>query len=80
MLITKKLGMDGKTYRKEIAKLKKEGLIKATRFNIGNYFEEGSGLDIVGWELTEKARNLEMVKRIEKEIEERIKQCFGDMM
>lgn len=77
MLITERLGMDGKTYRKEIGKLKKEGLIKATRFNISNYFEEGSGLAIVGWELTEKARNLEMVKQIEKEIEERIKQVFG---
>ena len=77
MLITERLGMDGKTYRKEIGKLKKEGLIKVTRFNIGNYFEEGSGLDIVGWELTEKARELESVKRIEKEIEERIEQVFG---
>lgn len=77
MIITEHIGMDGKTYRKEIRKLKKEGLIRTTRVSIDNYFEEGSGLDIVGWELTEKARELESVKRIEKEIEERIEQVFG---
>lgn len=75
MLITKQLGIDGKTYRKEIAKLKKEGLISSTMVYV--YDEDGPGLIIRGWELTEKARNLEMVKRIEKEIEERIEQCFG---
>lgn len=77
MIITEHIGTDGKTYRKEIRKLKKEGLIRAVRVNIGDYFEEGSGLDIVGWELTEKARNLEMMKRIKKEVEDRIEQVFG---
>ena len=74
-LITKQLGMDGKTYRKEIAKLKKEGLIRSDM--VYDFDEDGSGLIIRGWELTEKARNLESVKRIEKEIEERIEQVFG---
>lgn len=75
MLITKQLEMDGKTYRKEIAKLKKEGLIKSIM--VYDYYEDGPSLIIRGWELTEKARNLEMVKRIEKEIEERIERVFG---
>ena len=74
-LITKQLEMDGKTYRKEIAKLKKEGLIKSTM--VYDYDEDGPCLIIRGWELTEKARNLEIVKRIEKEIEERIERVFG---
>lgn len=74
-LITKQLKMDDKTYRKEIAKLKKEGLIRSTM--VFDYDEDEGGLIIRGWELTEKARNLEMVKRIEEEIEERIKQVFG---
>lgn len=77
-MITEQLGMDGKTYRKEIAKLKKEGLIKPCRVYMCDWYEEGVGLTVCGWELTEKARNLEMVKRIEKEIEERIKQVFGE--
>ena len=77
-LITKQLKMDDKTYRKEIAKLKKEGLIRSTM--VFDYDEDGSGLIIRGWELTEKARNLDMVKRIEKEIEERIEQVFGGEM
>ena len=68
-LITKQLEMDEKTYRKEIAKLKKEGLIRSTM--VYDYDEDDGGLIIRGWELTEKARNLEIVKRIEKEIEER---------
>ena len=76
-LITKQLGTDGKTYRKEIAKLKKEGLIRSTM--VYDYDEDGPGLIIRGWELTEKARNLEMVKRIEKEIEERIEKYFGSV-
>lgn len=75
MLITKRLGMDGKTYRKEIAKLKKEGLIRSCMVYICE--EDGGGLIIRGWELTEKARELEMAKRIEKEIEERIERFFG---
>ena len=75
MLITEKLGMDGKTYRKEIAKLKKEGLIRSTM--VYDCDEDGPCLIIRGWELTEKARNLEIVKRIEKEIEERIERVFG---
>ncbi|WP_423983905.1 hypothetical protein [Granulicatella adiacens] len=74
-LITKQLKMDDKTYRKEITKLKKEGLIRSTM--VFDYDEDEGGLIIRGWELTEKARNLEMVKRIEEEIEERIKQVFG---
>lgn len=74
-LITKQLKMDDKTYRKEIAKLKKEGLIRSTM--VFDYDEDEGGLIIRGWELTEKACNLEMIKRIEKEIEERIEQCFG---
>lgn len=78
MLITERLGMDGKTYRKEIAKLKKDGLIRSDSVYICD--EDGGGLIIRGWELTEKARNLEMVKRIEKEIEERIEQVFGSEM
>ena len=41
------------------------------------YDEDGPGLIIRGWELTEKARNLEIVKRIENEIEERIERVFG---
>ena len=45
-----------------------------------DFDEDGSGLIIRGWELTEKARNLDMVKRIEKEIEERIEQVFGGEM
>lgn len=75
MLITKQLGIDGKMYRKEIAKLKKEGLIRSDMVCV--YDEEGPGLLIRGWELTEKARELEIVKRIEKEIEERIDRAFG---
>lgn len=75
MLITKQLGIDGKTYRKEIAKLKKEGLIRSTM--VYEYDEDDGGLIIRGWELTEKARNLEIVKRIEEEIEERIERVFG---
>ena len=75
MLITKQLGMDGKTYRKEIAKLKKEGLIRSDM--VYDFDEDGSGLIIRGWELTEKARNLEIVKRIGNEIEERIERFFG---
>lgn len=78
MLITERLGMDGKTYRKEIAKLKKDGLIRSDSVYI--YDEDGDGLIVRGWELTEKARNLEIVKRIEKEIEERIEQVFGSEM
>lgn len=74
-LITRQLEIDGKTYRKEIAKLKKEGLISSTM--VYDYDEDGPGLIIRGWELTEKARNLEIVKRIEKEIEERIERVFG---
>ena len=74
-LITKQLEMDEKTYRKEIAKLKKEGLIRSTM--VYDYDEDDGGLIIRGWELTEKARNLEIVKRIEKEIEERIERVFG---
>lgn len=74
-MITEQLGMDGKTYRKEIAKLKKEGLIKSTM--VYDYYEDDYGLIIRGWELTEKARNLEIVKRIEEEIEERIERVFG---
>ena len=77
-LITKQLGMDGKTYRKEIAKLKKEGLIRSDM--VYDFDEDGSGLIIRGWELTEKARNLEIVKRIEKEVEDRIEQVFGGEM
>ena len=73
-LITRQLGMDGKTYRKEIAKLKKEGLIRS--YMVYDFYEDGPGLIIRGWELTEKARNLEIVKRIEKEIEEGIEQFF----
>lgn len=76
-MITKQLGIDGKTYRKEIAKLKKEGLIRSTM--VYDYDEDDGGLIIRGWELTEKARNLEMVKRIEKEIEERIEKYFGSV-
>lgn len=75
-VITQQLGMDGKTYRKEIAKLKKEGLIRANRTYLEDWYEDGAGLTICGWELTEKARNLEIVKRIEKEIEERIERFF----
>lgn len=41
-----------------------------------DFDEDGSGLIIRGWKLTEKARNLEIVKCIEKEIEERIEQVF----
>lgn len=78
MLITERLGMDGKTYRKEIAKLKKDGLIRSDSVYI--YDEDGDGLIVRGWELTEKTRNLEIVKRIEKEIEERIEQVFGSEM
>ncbi|WP_423984000.1 hypothetical protein [Granulicatella adiacens] len=77
MLITSALKMDGKTYRKEIAKLKKEGLIRVERVYFGDWYEEGIGLNVRGWALTEKARELESVKRIEKEIEERIEQVFG---
>lgn len=73
--ITEQLGTDGKTYRKEIAKLKKEGLIRSCMVYICN--EDECVLIVSGWELTEKARNLEIVKRIEKEIEERIEQVFG---
>lgn len=75
MLITKQLGIDGKTYRKEIAKLKKEGLIRSDMVYV--YDEDWHGLIIRGWELTEKARELETVKRIEKEIEKRIERVFG---
>lgn len=75
MLITKQLGINGKTYRKEIAKLKKEGLIRSDMVYV--YDEDGPGLIIRGWELTEKARNLEIVKRIENEIEERIERVLG---
>lgn len=78
MLITEKLGMDGKTYRKEIAKLKKAGIIRAVRVYFYDWYEEGVGLNVRGWELTEKARESVLIKRIEKEIEERIKQCFGE--
>lgn len=74
-LITKQLGMDGKTYRKGIAKLKKEGLIRSDM--VYDFDEDGSGLIIRGWELTEKARNLEMVKRIEKEVEDRVNFFMG---
>lgn len=77
MLLTKALDMDEKTYKKEIAKLKKEGLIRSVRFNAYADDEEIGGLIIRGWELTEKARNIDVVKRIEKKIEERIKQVFG---
>jgi len=45
-----------------------------------DFDEDGPGLIIRGWKLTEKARNLDMVKRIEKEIEERIEQVFGGEM
>ena len=76
-VITQQLGMDGKTYRKEIAKLKKEGLIRANRTYFEDWYEDGAGLTVCGWELTEKARELEIVKRIEKEIKERIEQVFG---
>lgn len=76
MLITTVLEMDDKTYRKEINKLKKKGLIKATRANLYSWWEESTGLPVCGWELTEKARELESVKRIEKEIEERIERVF----
>ena len=78
MIITEHTGMDGKTYRKEIRKLKKEGLIRAERVYFRDWYEEGVGLNVRGWALTEKARKLESVKRIEKEIEERIKQVFGE--
>lgn len=75
MLITERLGMDGKTYRKEIAKLKKEGLIRSCMVYICN--EDECGLIVRGWELTEKARNLEIVKRIEKEVEDRVNFFMG---
>lgn len=52
-LITKQLEMDDKTYRKEIAKLKKEGLIRSTM--VFDYDEDEGGLIIRGWELTEKS-------------------------
>ena len=79
MLITKQLGIDGKTYRKEIAKLKKEGLIRPCRVYMCDWYEEGVGLTVCGWELTEKARELEIVKRIKKEIEDRMKRVFKDV-
>lgn len=78
-VITKQLGMDGKTYRKEIAKLKKEGLIRPCRVYMCDWYEEGVGLTVCGWKLTGKARNLEIVKRIEKEIEERIEKYLGSV-
>lgn len=74
-MITEQLGMDGKTYRKEIDKLKKEGLIRSTM--VYDYDEDDGGLIIRGWKLTEKARDLEIVKRIKKEIEDRMKRVFG---
>lgn len=74
-LITRQLEIDDKTYRKEIAKLKKEGLISSTM--VYDCDEDGTCLIIRGWELTEKARELDIVKRIEKEIEERIERVFG---
>lgn len=77
MLITEKLGMDGKTYRKEIAKLKKAGLIRPVRVYFSDWYEEGVGLNVRGWELTEKARESVLIKRIRKEIEERMEQVFG---
>lgn len=75
-MITEQLGTDGKTYRKGIAKLKKEGLIKPCRVYMSDWYEEGVGLTICGWELTEKARELEVVKRIRKEIEDRMEQII----
>ena len=78
-MITEQLGMDGKTYRKEIAKLKKEGLIRPCRVYMCDWYEEGVGLTVCGWELTEKARELEIVKRIKKEIEDRMKRVFKDV-
>ena len=78
-MITEQLGMDGKTYRKEIAKLKKEGLIKPCRVYMCDWYEEGVGLTVCGWELTEKASELEIVKRIKKEIEDRMERVFKDV-
>lgn len=43
---------------------------------MSDWYEEGVGLTICGWELTEKARELEIVKRIRKEIEDRMKQII----
>lgn len=79
-VITEQLGTDGKTYRKEIARLKKEGLIRPCRVYMCDWYEEGVGLTVCGWELTEKARDLEMMKRIKKEVEDRIEQVFGGEM
>lgn len=78
--ITEQLGTDGKTYRKEIARLKKEGLIRPCRVYMCDWYEEGVGLTVCGWKLTEKARDLEMMKRIKKEVEDRIEQVFGGEM
>lgn len=66
--ICKELFMDDKTYRREIKKLKKERLIKR-KWVLMDYKDAWTDSRLcIGWKLTNKALNLENVKRIEDEL------------
>lgn len=68
--ILKELNMNNKTYKNEIRKLKKEGLIKIKIEWLPKVIEHEyiNGLVCVGWTLTDNGLNHDRVKRVENEL------------
>ncbi len=65
-IIMSSLKIDEKTYKREIRKLKKEGLIQSRYFRC-----EEDNIFHWGWRTTEKARELPNIKKIRNELDQK---------
>lgn len=70
-IIMSSLKIDEKTYKREIRKLKKEGLIQS---NYVRYEEDN--IYHWGWFTTDKAKELPNIKKIKNELEQKGMNCY----